>query len=397
MRLGRLFIVIALVLMLGVAGLFFVLQQSGGAGDGDADVQPQVTLVQVVIVSQFIPRGGFITPEALTLANMPSTDVIQDVFVLDPSEVEGARARYDLLPGTILTSPMLLAAGEGLSAVGSDTSLDIQAGRVAISIPIDRFSSVAYGLQRGDHVNIIASLLIVDIDTEFQTVLPNSTGGVIAPGNTIVFTTGGGDGSGSSAVLTDEALQALTAQTVTGGAVSPIGRTEFDSVLNQPLYIVPSESSQRPRLVSQTIMQDAIVIHVGDFPFGEQADPNAAASADPAGQPGDPNAQAQEVPEEQPAVVIVPPSIITIMVFPQEAVTLNYLVLMGAHLNLVMRASGDDSRVFTEAVTLDWLLAQHNIPVPSKLSYGFQPSLNRIISPGAREILDLILSGAEEQ
>jgi len=87
---------------------------------------------------------------------------------------------------------MLLAAGEGLSAVGSDTSLDIQAGRVAISIPIDRFSSVAYGLQRGDHVNIIASLLIVDIDTEFQTVLPNSTGGVIAPGNTIVFTTGGG-------------------------------------------------------------------------------------------------------------------------------------------------------------------------------------------------------------
>ncbi|MCH7663437.1 MAG: hypothetical protein IH859_06170 [Chloroflexi bacterium] len=397
MRLGRLFIVIALVLIIGVAGLFFVLQQSdSGAEDGVAD-QPEVTLVAVVIVSQPILRGETITAEKLTIAEIPLAVVIQDVYINDPAEVVGARARYDLLVGVFLSPNMVLMPGEGLTAAGSDASLDIQVGRVAIAIPIDRFSSVAYGLQRGDHVNIIASLLFVDIDTEFQTILPNSSGGVIAPGNTVVFTTPGGDGASSSGVITVEGLEAITAQTVTGGAASPLGRTEFDGVLNQPFYIVPSESRQRPRLVSQTIMQDAIVIHVGDFPIGAEDDPNAAAPTDPAGQPGDPNAQGQEVPEEQPVVVIQPPSIITIMVFPQEAVTLNFLVLMGAHLNLVMRASGDDSRVFTEAVTLDWLLANHNIPVPSRLPYGFQPSLERIISPGALDILDLILSGTEGQ
>ena len=238
-------------------------------------------------------------------------------------------------------------------------------------------------------------MLFVDLDTEFQTILPNATAGVLAPGNSVMFTVEGED-SLSATLTTSEDLNNLTAQSVTGGSISPRGRAEFDSVLNDPFYVVPSEA-QRPRLVSQTILQDVIVIHVGNFPL-EEEDEAAAAPVDtgaPA-QPGDPNAQAQ-VAEQPAAPEVEPPDIITLMVFPQDAVTLNYLVLMGAHLNLVMRASGDDSRVFTQAVTLDWLLAQHNIPVPSRLPYGFEPAIDRIISPAALDLLDVILSGNENQ
>ena len=52
------------------------------------------------------------------------------------------------------------------------------------------------------------------------------------------------------------------------GAGSPVGRIEIDPALGEtgPLYVIPSED-QRPRLVTQSIVQDAIVLWVGDFPL----------------------------------------------------------------------------------------------------------------------------------
>ena len=61
-------------------------------------------------------------------------------------------------------------------------SFEIPAGKVAISVPVSKLSSVSYGLQKGDHVNVHRILLMVDLDTNWQTKLPNRTGIVIAPG-----------------------------------------------------------------------------------------------------------------------------------------------------------------------------------------------------------------------
>jgi pilus assembly protein CpaB len=55
---------------------------------------------------------------------------------------------------------------------------------------------------------------------------------------------------------------------------------------------------------------------------------------------------------------------------------LNYLILVGGRLNLVMRSAGDDQRVSTEAVTLQFVLDQYNIPNPAKLPYGLEPRLD---------------------
>ncbi len=73
----------------------------------------------------------------------------------------------------------------------------------------------------------------------------------------------------------------------------------------------------------------------------------------------------------QPEVVIS--DVATLIVTPQDAVTLNYLMLSNVNLNLVLRSAGDDQKVDTEAVTLQFVLDQHRIPVPAKLPYGNNP------------------------
>ena len=81
-------------------------------------------------------------------------------------------------------------------------------------------------------------------------------------------------------------LPVLSVDIATSGDASQQGRIELDPTLQQPLYAVPSEA-QRPRLVCQMILQDVVVMKLGNFLLGTPAvvDPNAPAV--------DPNAPAQ--------------------------------------------------------------------------------------------------------
>jgi pilus assembly protein CpaB len=56
-------------------------------------------------------------------------------------------------------------------------------------------------------------------------------------------------------------------------------------------------------------------------------------------------------------------------------------VYAGSQLTLALRPSGDDTRVQTEATTLDFLLTQYNIPVPVKLPYGMEPRVDDLLPP----------------
>ena len=69
-----------------------------------------------------------------------------------------------------------------ITELGSDDALFISPGMVAVSIPLPDLSSVSYAPQRGDHVNVIVTMLFVDLDPAWQTKLPNWTGNVIGPG-----------------------------------------------------------------------------------------------------------------------------------------------------------------------------------------------------------------------
>jgi pilus assembly protein CpaB len=280
----------------------------------------------------------------------------------------------------LVTSSMVVDSPDQLSATGSLAALSIPRGMVAISIPINRLSSVSYAPQPGDHVNVIATLLMVDLDTDYQSITPNHSAAVLGAGPGVVI---GAETANEVAVEANADMTKVTGQTVAGGPSSIFGRTEIDPLLEQTLYAVPSES-QRPRLVSQTLLQDAIVLGVGDFPLSDQVEEEPATT--PELPPVEEDPEAVEYSSEYPETEVVKPEpklpdLITLVVNPQDAVTLNYLVYAGSQLTLALRPSGDDTRVQTEATTMDFLLKQYNIPVPVKLPYGMEPRVDDLLPP----------------
>jgi pilus assembly protein CpaB len=375
MRSGRIFFYLALILILGLVGVVVVYQKvlkpaPAPQASVTSTPAPEEEMVNVVVVSQQVPRGTLINESVLSMVPVQK-DLLMNGMYTNVNEALGRQARFDLESGLPLTSAMLVDPGEQVLGAGSTASLSIPTGMVAVSIPIDKLASVSYGLRPGDHVNIIVSMAFVDLDTDFQTRLPNFTGSVLAPGP-------GGEGTPAS----------LTAKTEGGiGGSGVQGRAEIDPVLGQTLYILPSEV-QRPRQVAQNLIQDAIVLHVGDFPIKDPK-PTPAPAADPAanaaGGTNAVTASNQPVLPEEPAQQEAPPpppEVATLIVSPQDAVTLSYLIESGARLTLAMRAAGDSSRIQTEAVTLQFILDQYDIRIPVKLPYGMEiQQVNEVPAP----------------
>jgi pilus assembly protein CpaB len=364
MRRGRVFIYLAFIIILGLVAFVVVWQRflqptTPTAPQGPAPTP--VDVVNVVVLTQQVPRGSALAPEVLKLLPIQRNLLIEGMYT-DINQVDGRLAKFDLDAGIPLTSSMLVDSAEQLSETGSIAALSIPRGMVAVSIPVSRLSSVSYAPMSGDHVNVIVTLLLADLDTDFQTILPNLAGTVIAPGT-----------------LGEEGPNYLTAQ-VSGGSAEAggtvVGKAELVPGLGQTVYALPSEP-QRPRLVSQALLQDVVVLKMGEFPY--EGLPAPTPTPVPGEQPAEGQAEAA-APAPPPK-----PSVVTLIVTPQDAITLNYLLYYkafnGAELTLALRSSEDNTRVQTEAVTLQYLLEQYNIPVPAKLPYGVQPRVDKVVIP----------------
>jgi pilus assembly protein CpaB len=320
-------------------------------------------MVDVVVASQHVPRGSVLNETLLAMIQIPRDLLIQGYFT-DMADIVGRQARIDMEANMLVTNSMVVDSADQLAATGSLAALSIPKGMVAISIPINRLSSVSYAPQPGDHVNVITSLLVVDLDVEFQSLTPNFSSVVTAPGLDVA--TG---------------VNTITAMNTSGGDASVMGRPEIDPLLEQTYYLVPSEM-QRPRLVSQTLLQDAIVLGVGDFPM-EDEEEETATNQLPEGIEGTGTEEAPVEPEPEPDLSeteqeTILPDVISLIVTPQDAVTLNYMVFSGAQLTLALRSPGDADRPPTEAATLDFVLKTYQIPIPLKLPYGMQPRVDQL-------------------
>jgi Flp pilus assembly protein CpaB len=333
-----LFLVVVIIILVAVA--FLVL---GNAGNPFAKAPtPTPPWVSIVIVGQPINRDDQIKQESLSSMQIPQTSVTAKM-VTDPKSIVGKYAMYPLAQGLPITTDMI-SDRPGMNQPGSEAAKIISPGLVAVSIPLSRMGSMVYGIRDGDRVNVIATTLFIDVDATFQTILPNLTAQVTGVG------------------FVPDALPVLTASIGAAGAKQ--GRAEADPTLNQALYLVPSEDKQRPRLVSQMILQDIQVLHVGNFTLPGQ-EPQPAAEGQPAPTPA------------PPAI----PDAITLIVSPQDAVALTYLMHTGTKFTLTLRAPDDTTRVETEAATLQYLLSQYAIPVPAKLPYVMEPSTATITEP----------------
>jgi Flp pilus assembly protein CpaB len=355
-KLGRIFIYVAIIGILAVV-LIFLLQRNAQTPTSEQPqeiVVPQTETIDIVITTQKVGRGGEFTADVLTTIPYPQQDFIEGVFFTDINDVVGKWAKSDIEAHTPLTTEMVVT-----SLTGSYAAFQVPKGMVAITIPIlDKLSFVGYAPEAGDHINLIVSMLMVDLDTEFQSKLPNLGYGLAVPNTDI-----------------PDVPQTLTTFPYNfGDSPTMMGRVIFDTTIQQAIASGPAES-QRPRLVVQTLLQDVLILHIGDY----KTETSTGAVA------------AEEIPgivnEEAPAAITavtepyVLPNSITLVVTPQDAVALTYLTYAGARYTLVLRSPGDDQRIITEAGTLQFLLDQYNIPLPTKLPYGIERRLDLLELP----------------
>lgn len=393
MRLGRMLILIALLLILILGAIFVATNLLGGGRFGSDTTEEEQPMQSVIALSRSVKAGERITTDKVRDLEIPLVGFDESMFTIK-SQVTDLYARSNLSAGTVLENDMLIDDPSNLiNEMHSEHASLIAPGMVAVAVPINRFSSLAYGIATGDHVNIIATMAFIDLDNQFQTALPNYTGAVLAPGQNMVVTLNKEHGTiglvdetgvlsdAETDVLTGEFWNNLVAQSASGEFVSPQGRGELDSSLNQPFYLVPGEPLQRPRVVSQTVMFNKLVLHVGDFSIldeqGNEVEPVTAEDVDAEAQAESEANQDGQENEIKPNV----PDIVTLIVSPQEAVTLNYLIYTGAQLTLALRSPMDEATSPTDAVSIQYLLDTYRIPVPVKVPYGFEPAAYRLAPP----------------
>ena len=365
MRRGRTLIFVLLIFIIAAVVAFVAYRQYTST----QAVAVQPAFVEVYIAGQNIPQGGIISPELLATIKIAPENVVEVMYTLDEvSSLVGKAAKFPLDQGVVITTSMI---GEPSSAVpisGPSWASIIPSGMTAISIPADRFSLSGYAINDGAHVNLNACFLFVDVDPAFQTTLPNKTATLTGTG----FTATDGTTTG---------LPVLSLGV--GPADNNQGRLELDPSLQQPYYVVPSEA-QRPRMVCQMMLQDVVVMKLGNFSREEGATidtPSVPPTTDANGQPVQTNP---------------PPDIITLMVTPQDSITLTYLInaqlpqttnpdgtvspaAPQTRLTMTLRNPTDQARQATEASTLQFLLSQYNIPIPAKLPYALQPAIPNLL------------------
>lgn len=348
MRRGRTLILVLLIIII-VLGLGFFAASQFLTPAPPAD---QTVYVEVFYAAQNISQGGRITEDVLSTLSIPQENVVSVMFTRDelPFLVDKF-AKLPLDQGVVITESMITDSASSVAISGPSWAALIPPSMTAISIPVDRLAVSGYAINSGAHVNVNACLLFVDVDPSYQTILPNLTGTL----------------TGTGLATPEGGLPVLSLGVAAGGA--PQGRLELDPSVQQPYYLVPSEA-QRPRMVCQTLLQDVVVMRLGDFPLSGT---DEAAPTDPAAPPADPAAEAA-----QPAAI---PDIVTLIVSPQDSVTLSYLMYTNAKISLTLRNPSDQARLATEASTLQFLLSQYNIPVPAKLPYAMHPALTTLTSP----------------
>lgn len=346
MRRGRTLILVLLIIIIGLVVGFVALRQFVLAPSSDSE---QLVYVDVYYAAQNIPQGGAITEDVLATMRIPQENVVATMYTRDdlPVLLTNKVAKYPIDQGTPLTEAVVVDASSAVPISGPQWAALIPPGMTAMTIPADRLSVSGYAINDGAHVNINACLLFLDVDPSFQTALPNRTATLTGTG----FAEEGG--------LPTLSLGATSSET-------PQGRLELDPSVQQPYYIIPSEE-QRPRLVCQMLLQDVVVMKLGNFPLAT----DAAASG----------ATAETVPADAQQNPSTPPDIITLIVSPQDSITLSYLIYTNAKITLTLRNPSDQTRLATEASTLQFLLSQYNIPVPAKLPYAMQPALTDLVSP----------------
>ena len=393
----RTFILIIMVLLLAVAAVVFYLVLSGtldigglllngqdtptaqdggdGAEDAPGAVQPaptptpSVRFEEVVVTKIDVPFGARISEDFLEIELRPETNIaVQAGYTFaDVEEVSDRIARVPIASGQAVLNSMIALSPSDLASMGSDLSLYIDQGNVAIAMPINSYSGAAYAMRPGDHVDVMMSLSFVKLDEEFQTALPNL----------------------------DQRVDPFALDEGASFLFSPIaqGRLELIPGVNLVATIGPGGQEewqfgdllQIPRRVTQLTIQQAEVVWVGTW-----EDPTAAtAPSEQAGVQPVPGLEATPgaVPGVAPTATPeftrteIRPDIIILSMTPQDALALKWAMDRGVDIDLVLRSQGDTSVFATSSVSLPQLVDQGGLTIPDRGGNDLHPRADDVDPP----------------
>lgn len=159
MRRGRVLILLGLILAIGTAAaVFYILSQSA------TPTTPEVEREDVVVAIQPIPADEPVEGR-VELRPMP-VESIPEGAIRNLEATAGMLAAGPIPQGTILQSELLMTPLEMMQQ--GELGRLVEPGFVAMAFPIDELSSVSYGIQPGDYVDILMTFFFVDLDLETQ-------------------------------------------------------------------------------------------------------------------------------------------------------------------------------------------------------------------------------------
>ena len=323
-------IIIALTVAVGA----YLWRQSRGREEPPGEIVPESAMVSLVVAINNLDRGTVIQEGMVEVALWPEDRLPpyyrEGLYYTDPAEVYGLTLRAFVPQGMPLVRSVLAEGAAGLAELGSEISLSIPPGKRALAIPLDLLGAVAWLIQPGDRVDVLASWTFVELDEDFQTALPNQW------------------------VILECPEGALCQGTMGRMELLPTGQT---------VLVYPSASGMS-RYVAQLTIQDAMVLRVGT------STPAPAATG-----------QGQAPPAEEPAAPATAPAAqpVVLVLDTQDAVVLKALLELRADIDLVLRGADDREFAVTDQVTLEYITSRYGIDPPPKLPYGATaPLLNRL-------------------
>lgn len=294
-------------------------------------IPPDVTVVEVVVSLQTVPRGWVMTEAELVLEERLASEVKSNVLTRIEDAV-GLYARNQIYQGETITTDSLVRDPTLIGIENYGPSSLVPPGWVAMAVPLDRLSSVAYGLAAGDSVDIMLTFTLNALDQEFQTLLFNSATFFLQE---------------QDVVLAGEATPNIF-------VIDPYGRFETLAT-GDVAHIGPSEDTQRPYPVS-VILQNARVIHIGTW-----VPPEPAMPPTPTPEPDAPTPTPGGPP---PTPTPSPPDVMLLALPPQQQLFMKYALEVTADIDYALRRFDASLQVQPQNVDLTYLLEQFGIDVP---------------------------------
>ncbi|MCB9420931.1 MAG: hypothetical protein H6667_14080 [Ardenticatenaceae bacterium] len=333
--------------------------------------------VEVVVSLQTVERGWQMTAAEL-VTDTRYIDEVSDNVITNIEDAIGLYARTKIFQGETLTKDALVADPSLIGQTEYGPSSLIPPGYIAMAVPMDRLSGVAYALNEGDYIDIMMTFLFYQIDEQFQTYLQNAAVFYLEDAITT-----GGEAPADGGTPTPQQTNIFV--------MWPYGRFE-QLPTGDTVHIYGSEY-QRPVPISM-ILQNARVIQVGNYAPPEPIEP---ATPTP-----EPVAEGEATPTPQPGGPIPPtptpyPSVLLVALTPQQQLFLKYAVESNANIDFALRGANDNQLYTVQNVDINLLLERFNIEIPPNFNYSVDSLTTDVTPTPEAQAADTAPSGPENE